>query len=106
MVCLFRHVPHSWSKFLEYSEFFSTTFAYGYTYGFPLVLSAAETSFAIVAALIASDTPRQIDWHLQGAVRNGASIAEIQAVRQIAIEVARAAGITWKNDIPDIQIQV
>jgi alkylhydroperoxidase/carboxymuconolactone decarboxylase family protein YurZ len=56
--------------------------------------------------LIASDTPRQIDWHLQGAVRNGASIAEIQAVRQIAIEVARAAGITWKNDIPDIQIQV
>jgi alkylhydroperoxidase/carboxymuconolactone decarboxylase family protein YurZ len=65
-------------------------------------MSQAETSFAMVAALIAVDTPLQIGWHLNGAVRNGASIAEIQAVRKISIEVARAAGVKWKNEIPDI----
>lgn len=84
------------------SEHFSTTFAYGYTYGFSDVLTAAETSFAMVAALIAADTPRQIDWHLHGAIRNGASRAEIEAVRRISIEVSRAAGVVWKNDIPDV----
>jgi len=82
--------------------YFSNTFAYGYTYSFTGVMSQAETSFAMVAALIAVDTPLQIGWHLNGAVRNGASIAEIQAVRKISIEVARAAGVKWKNEIPDI----
>lgn len=84
------------------SGYFSTTFAYGYTYSFSGVMSQAETSFAMVAALITVDTPRQITWHLNGAVRNGASVAEVQAVRKISIEVARAAGVKWKNEIPDI----
>ncbi len=56
----------------------------------------------MVAALIANDTPRQVDWHLRGAMRNGASLEEIKAVRQIAIEVSRASGVQWKNEIPDI----
>jgi alkylhydroperoxidase/carboxymuconolactone decarboxylase family protein YurZ len=82
--------------------YFSTTFAYGYTYSFSGVMSQAETSFAMVAALITVDTPRQITWHLNGAVRNGASVAEVQAVRKISIEAARAAGVKWKNEIPDV----
>ncbi|SJL13923.1 uncharacterized protein ARMOST_17374 [Armillaria ostoyae] len=83
-------------------EFFSTTFAYGYTYSFFDAVSPAETSFTMVAALIANDTPRQVDWHLQGSVRNGATLDEVKAVRQIAIEVAKASGVKWKNDVPDI----
>ncbi|KAK0202322.1 AhpD-like protein [Desarmillaria ectypa] len=83
-------------------EFFSTTFAYGYTYSFFDAVSPAETSFTMVAALIANDTPRQVDWHLRGSVRNGATLDEVKAVRQIAIEVATASGVKWKNDVPDI----
>jgi len=82
--------------------FFSATFAYGYVYSFSDVLSHADTEFAMLAALIPSDTPRQIDWHLHGAIRNGADILEVRAVRQIAIEVAQIAGIKWKNEIPNI----
>jgi alkylhydroperoxidase/carboxymuconolactone decarboxylase family protein YurZ len=81
--------------------FFSTTFAYGYVYSFSGMLSHTDTSFAIIAALIASDVPRQIEWHLHGAIRNGANVAEVKAVRQIAIEAARIAGTNWKNEIPD-----
>jgi alkylhydroperoxidase/carboxymuconolactone decarboxylase family protein YurZ len=84
------------------TEFFSTTFAYGYVYAFPQVLSAAETSFAMIAALIASDTPKQLAWHLTGALRNGAHLSEVQAIRSISIEVAKASGVVWKNEIPDI----
>jgi len=83
-------------------EHFSTAFGYGYVFAFQGVLSPVDTSFAMIAALIASDTPRQIGWHLQGAVRNGASVDEVRAVRKISIEVARAAGVQWKNEIPDI----
>ncbi|KAK0452755.1 AhpD-like protein [Desarmillaria tabescens] len=82
-----------------------TSFVYGYTYSFFDILSPAETSFAMVAALIANDTPRQIDWHLQGSLRNGATLEEVKAVRQIAIEVAMASGVKWKNAIPDISSQ-
>ncbi|KAK0452750.1 uncharacterized protein EV420DRAFT_1482057 [Desarmillaria tabescens] len=71
---------------LNLSEFFSTTFAYGHTYSFFDVVSPAETSFTMVAALIANDTPRQVDWHLRGSVRNGATLDEVKAVRQIATE--------------------
>jgi alkylhydroperoxidase/carboxymuconolactone decarboxylase family protein YurZ len=82
--------------------YFSTTLAYGFIYSFSDVLSHVDTSFTMIAALIASDTPRQIDWHLRGAIRNGASTVEVKAVREIAIEVAQAAGIKWKNEIPNI----
>ncbi|KAK0432676.1 hypothetical protein ARMSODRAFT_962234 [Armillaria solidipes] len=84
-------------------EFFSTTFGYGYTYGYFGALSAAETSFTMVAALIANDTPRQVDWHLKGSLRNGATLDEVKAVRQISLDVARASGVVWKNEIPDIE---
>jgi alkylhydroperoxidase/carboxymuconolactone decarboxylase family protein YurZ len=56
----------------------------------------------MIAALIASDTPRQIDWHLKGALRNGATLAQVRAVRQISIEVAQSAGVRWKSEIPDV----
>lgn len=57
----------------------------------------------MVAALIANDTPRQVDWHLKGSLRNGATLDEVKAVRQISLDVARASGVVWKNEIPDIE---
>ncbi|KAL1678188.1 AhpD-like protein [Schizophyllum commune] len=76
--------------------------AYGFVYGGGGVLTSAEMSFAFVAALIASDVPTQIDWHLQGARRHGASIEQVRAVREIAIEAARAAGVSWKTAVPEV----
>ncbi|KIJ65473.1 hypothetical protein HYDPIDRAFT_110552 [Hydnomerulius pinastri MD-312] len=81
--------------------YYVTSFAYGYGYAYMGVTSEMETSFAMIAALIAIDTPRQIEWHLSGAVRNGATVAQVKGVRAIAIEISKAAGITWKTEIPD-----
>lgn len=64
--------------------------------------SPVETSYAMIAALIAIDTPRQIEWHLGGAIRNGATREEVRAVRAIAMRIAKAAGIVWTHDIPDL----
>ncbi|KAI9567091.1 hypothetical protein HD554DRAFT_2270633 [Boletus coccyginus] len=83
--------------------FFVTNFAYGYGYAFVGATSPMETSFAMISALIAIDTPRQIGWHLEGAIRNGATKEEVRAVRAISIQIAKAAGVVWKDDIPDLQ---
>ncbi|KAF9466232.1 AhpD-like protein [Collybia nuda] len=82
---------------------FSNTIGYGLTYGFTEVLSPLETSYTLVAALIAGDTPRQIGWHLDGARRGGATFEEVQAVRRISMEVASSAGVKWKDDVPEVK---
>ncbi|KAF9526374.1 hypothetical protein CPB83DRAFT_837447 [Crepidotus variabilis] len=80
---------------------FSKTIGYGVIYGGVDTLSTLETSYTLIAALIAGDTPQQISWHLDGAKRGGASLEETRAVRQISIEVAKFAGVRWKHDIPE-----
>lgn len=82
---------------------FSNTIGYGLTYGFTEVLSPLETSYVLVAALIAGDTPRQIGWHLDGARRGGATFEEVQAVRKISMEVASSAGVKWKDLVPEVK---
>ncbi|KII89315.1 hypothetical protein PLICRDRAFT_687915 [Plicaturopsis crispa FD-325 SS-3] len=82
---------------------FSNTIGYGLTYGYTAVTSAFETSITLVAALIAVDAPRQINWHTNNMRRLGASLEEANAVRTIAMEVATQAGITWKDGVPEIQ---
>ncbi|KAG0698183.1 hypothetical protein DFH29DRAFT_1003062 [Suillus ampliporus] len=83
-------------------EHFTTTLGYGYAYAFLEVTSAKETSFAMISALIANDTPRQVEWHLTGAVRNGATVEEVRAVRNIALSVAVKVGVHLKHEVPDI----
>ena len=83
--------------------YFSKTIGYGFTYGFNDILSPLETSYVLIASLITADTPRQINWHLDGARRNGATLAEVKAVRQIVIEAAQAAGVHWKNSVPEVK---
>ncbi|KAN0088297.1 AhpD-like protein [Tylopilus felleus] len=81
--------------------YFITSFGYGYGYAFMGATSPMETSFAMISALIAIDTPRQIVWHLEGAIRNGATREEVRAVRAIAMRIAKEAGVVWKHDVPD-----
>ncbi|OAX34895.1 hypothetical protein K503DRAFT_851457 [Rhizopogon vinicolor AM-OR11-026] len=83
-------------------EHFTTKLGYGYVYAFLEVTSAKETSFAMISALIANDTPRQVEWHLTGAIRNGATVEEVRAVREIALRIAVKAGISLKHEVPNI----
>lgn len=85
---------------------FTNTVGYGLTYGYTDILSPLETSYMLVAALIANDSPLQIQWHLDGARRGGATFEETQAVRKISMEVASAAGIKWKNGVPEVKDNV
>jgi len=82
--------------------YLSNTLAYGWVYPFSKYLTAAETSFVLVATLVAVDTPRQIKWHLDGARRNGASEAEVRAVRQMAVEVVAQVGVRERHEVPEI----
>jgi hypothetical protein len=70
-------------------------------FGHNSVLSQAETSYSLVASLIAGDTPRQIGWHLANR-RGGASLEQLQAVRLIAMEASSKAGVQWKAGVPEI----
>ncbi|KAF8894761.1 AhpD-like protein [Infundibulicybe gibba] len=83
---------------------FSKTIGYGLTYGHTDILSPLETSYSLVAALIAGGTPRQITWHLDGAQRSGATQDEIRAVRQIAMEVTGLSRIEWTPEsVPEVR---
>ncbi|THG99664.1 hypothetical protein EW145_g7219 [Phellinidium pouzarii] len=81
---------------------FSKNIAYGHTYNATHVVSQRDTSYAIVAALIAMDTPRQVAWHLANCRRGGASLEEVRAVRRIAMEVAEACGVKWRDGVPEV----
>ncbi|KAF8626203.1 hypothetical protein AX15_004893 [Amanita polypyramis BW_CC] len=82
---------------------FSNTIGYGLVYGFTDVLSMEETSYTLVASLISVDTAQQISWHLANARRSGATLEEIRAVREIAVEVGRKAGVEWRNGVPEVE---
>ncbi|TDL20136.1 hypothetical protein BD410DRAFT_791217 [Rickenella mellea] len=82
---------------------FSNTIGYGLTYSFAGALTPVETSYALVAALITMDTPLQIGWHLDGAMRAGASFEEVKAVRRIAMEVAESVGLSWSEGVPEVK---
>jgi len=81
---------------------FCNTVGYGITYGGTDVLTQVETSYAIVAALIAIDAPRQITWHLANAQNGGATLEEAKAVREIAMRIAEKAGVKWKDGVPEV----
>ncbi|PVF92308.1 hypothetical protein CPB86DRAFT_791290 [Serendipita vermifera] len=81
---------------------FSNTIAYGYVYGFTEVTNPLETLYTLVGSLIAVDTPLQISWHLNNARRYGASLEQVRAVRHIAIEASKLAGVVRRNQVPEV----
>jgi len=83
---------------------------YGYILSPSGILNAAETSFVVLASLIPQDVNPQLKGHLVGAVNNGATEQEVKAVRDIVIEICKAAGMTklagneangwgWREDV-------
>lgn len=66
---------------------------YGYILSNTSVLTAAETSFVLIAGLIPQDVNPQLKGHLKGAINNGATFEEVRAVRDIVIRVCEAAGM-------------
>ena len=87
----------------RHTAWFSITIGYGMTYGGTDTLSTLEQILSMVATLIAVDAPRQIGWHLGNALRNGASLEEVRAVRRMALDVAGKAGVKWRGDVPDVE---
>ncbi|MCJ1316520.1 hypothetical protein MMC15_001841 [Xylographa vitiligo] len=67
---------------------------YGYILSNTSVLTAAESSFVLVAGLIPQDVNPQLKGHLKGALNNGATIEEVKAVREIVIRICEASGMT------------
>jgi alkylhydroperoxidase/carboxymuconolactone decarboxylase family protein YurZ len=82
--------------------YFSKAIGYGFTYSLSSHTTDLEFSYIMLASLIAIDAPLQIKWHLDGALRNGASREQVRAIRSMAIEVAKIAGVLSDNDIPDV----
>lgn len=81
----------------------SRTIGYGYVYNHLEVVNQLQTSYSIVAALIAVDTPRQIGWHLANCRRGGASLEEVKAVREICQRISKECGVTWRADVPEVE---
>lgn len=66
---------------------------YGYILSPTGVLNAAETSYVVLAALVPQDVNPQLKGHLVGAVNNGASREEVNAVRGLVVRICEAAGM-------------
>lgn len=66
---------------------------YGYVLSNTTVLTAAESSFVLIAGLVPQDVNPQLKGHLRGAVNNGASFEEVDAVRGLVVRICEAAGM-------------
>ncbi|KAJ4389490.1 hypothetical protein N0V93_006959 [Gnomoniopsis smithogilvyi] len=85
---------------------------YGYVLSTTAILSEAETSFVMIAGLIPQDVNAQLKGHLKGALNGGASVEQVRAVRQLAINVCEAAGMRvlphghalwgWRTQVQDL----
>lgn len=71
---------------------------YGYILSNTKVLTAAESSYVLVAGLIPQDVNPQLKGHLKGALNNGATVEEVKAVREIVIRICEASGMTTIGD--------
>lgn len=67
---------------------------YGYVLSNTSVLTPAESSFVLIAGLIPQDVNPQLKGHLKGALNNGASVAEVRAVREVVVRLCEASGMT------------
>ena len=68
---------------------------YGYALSNTSVLTAAETSFVLIAALIPQDVNPQLRGHLVGATNDSKStVEEVKAVRDVVIKICEASGMT------------
>lgn len=77
-------------------------YAYNNVYGpilsFTDVISAKETSFVVISALIPQDVNPTLKGHLKGALNQGATKEEIESMRCLTFDICDWSGnVTWKN---------
>lgn len=85
-------------------------FAYHHCYGpllsFTDILSAKETSLTIVSSLIPQDVNPQLKGHLRGAVNGGATKEELEALKDLVLDICDWSGnVTFaqgKESIPKL----
>ncbi|ORY71759.1 AhpD-like protein [Pseudomassariella vexata] len=86
---------------------------YGHLLSNTRVLSSAETSFVLIAGLIPQDVNPQLKGHLRGALNGGATVEEVRAVREVAVTICEAAGMTrlaenatggwgWRSEVANV----
>ncbi|KAL8921715.1 MAG: hypothetical protein Q9208_005645 [Pyrenodesmia sp. 3 TL-2023] len=86
---------------------------YGYVLSNSSVLTPAESSFVLIAGLIPQDVNPQLKGHLKGALNNGASVAEVRAVRDVVVRLCEASGMTrlgedstngwgWRSEVANL----
>ncbi|KAL5598971.1 hypothetical protein BROUX41_003710 [Berkeleyomyces rouxiae] len=86
---------------------------YGYILSNTNILTPAETSYVILAALIPQDVNPQLKGHLKGAVNGGATVENVRAVREVVIKICEASGMErlsesasrgwgWRHDIANL----
>jgi len=71
---------------------------YGYILSNTSVLSAAESSFVLMAGIVPQDVNPQLKGHLKGALNHGATIEEVKAVREIVMRICEAFGMKRLSD--------
>ncbi|KAJ8516365.1 hypothetical protein ONZ45_g6321 [Pleurotus djamor] len=79
-----------------------TTGSYALVLGHSTVLSSIETSCILIAASILNDFPREVCWFYRAAMEQGATIGEIQAIRDMALKVASLSGVTLREKVPEV----
>lgn len=65
-------------------DYHMNSLVYGPVYAYNGILGGAETSLAMIAALVGVDAALQVSWHTDGALRHGATQEEVDAVLAIA----------------------
>ncbi|KAJ8474649.1 hypothetical protein ONZ45_g15876 [Pleurotus djamor] len=78
------------------------TTSYGLVLSHCSIVSLLETSYCFITASILDDFPRQVPWFYLAAMRHGASIEEVQAIRDIAIKVASLIDVTFREKVPEV----
>ncbi|GMM36387.1 Pxp2 protein [Saccharomycopsis crataegensis] len=66
---------------------------YGPLLSFTGVLGAKESSLVVIACLVPQDVNPQLKGHLRGAQNNGATLEEIRAARQVALDISEWCGM-------------
>lgn len=77
-------------------------FAYNNVYGpvlsFVDIISAKETSFVVISALIPQDVNPTLKGHLKGALNQGATKEDIESVRGLTLDICDWSGnVHWRN---------
>ena len=81
------------------------TLIYGSVYAFDEVLGAAETELAMIAALTAIRASLQVGWHVDGALRHGASREDVEAAKSIAEEVVAWVAEEREKERRDLEVE-